>query len=154
MSRRSEFTVEQRREAVLALLRREEPAAQLPRWIGRVLAPKQGTTRSRNCTRVHLEVLEDRCVPANHAPVGTAATLTIPQNMPYTLATTDFGFTDPNDLPANNLSAVKITTLPTVGYLANNGMPVGAGQSVSVADIAANHLVYSPDLNQARHEDR
>ena len=34
MSRRSEFTVEQRREAVLALLRREEPAAQLARRYG------------------------------------------------------------------------------------------------------------------------
>jgi len=34
MSRRSEFTVEQRREAVLALLRREEPVAQLARLYG------------------------------------------------------------------------------------------------------------------------
>jgi transposase len=34
MSRRSEFTVEQRREAVLALLRREEPVAQLARRYG------------------------------------------------------------------------------------------------------------------------
>ena len=34
MSRRSELTVEQRREAVLALLRREEPAMQLARRYG------------------------------------------------------------------------------------------------------------------------
>ena len=34
MPRRSELTVEQRREAVLALLRREEPAAQLARRHG------------------------------------------------------------------------------------------------------------------------
>ena len=34
MSRRSELTVEQRREAVLALLRREEPAVQLARRYG------------------------------------------------------------------------------------------------------------------------
>jgi len=34
MPRRSELTVEQRREAVLALLRREEPAAQLARRYG------------------------------------------------------------------------------------------------------------------------
>jgi transposase-like protein len=34
MPKRSELTVEQRREAVLALLRREEPAAQLARRYG------------------------------------------------------------------------------------------------------------------------
>ena len=34
MPRRSELSVEQRREAVLALLRREEPAAQLARRFG------------------------------------------------------------------------------------------------------------------------
>ncbi len=34
MSKRSELTVEQRREAVLALLRREEPAVQLARRYG------------------------------------------------------------------------------------------------------------------------
>jgi transposase len=34
MPRRSELTIEQRREAVLALLRREEPAAQLARRYG------------------------------------------------------------------------------------------------------------------------
>ena len=34
MPKRSELTVEQRREAVLALLRREEPAAQLSRRYG------------------------------------------------------------------------------------------------------------------------
>ena len=34
MPKRSELTVEQRREAVLALLRREEPAAQLGRRYG------------------------------------------------------------------------------------------------------------------------
>ena len=34
MPRRSELTVEQRREAVLALLRREEPVAQLARRYG------------------------------------------------------------------------------------------------------------------------
>src|SRR5580765_4548174 len=34
MPKRSELTVEQRREAVLALLRREEPAAQLARRFG------------------------------------------------------------------------------------------------------------------------
>ncbi|MSQ93249.1 MAG: hypothetical protein EXR98_01690 [Gemmataceae bacterium] len=111
-----------------------------------MLPTNSQVTRKRNRIRLHVESLEDRCVPANHAPIGTAVTLTIPQGQPYTLATADFGFTDPNDMPANNFSAVRITTLPTAGFLNNNGMPVGMGTSVSVADIAANHLVYSPDL--------
>ena len=40
----------------------------------------------------------------------------------------DFGFSDPNDTPANNLLAVEITTLPTAGTLTDNGVAVTAGQ--------------------------
>lgn len=118
----------------------------LSKWIRERLLTSCQVTRKPNRIRLLVESLEDRCVPANHAPIGTAATLTIPQNQAYTIATSDFGFTDPNDSPANNFSAVTITTFPTAGHLDNNGMPVGTGTSVSVADIVANHLVYSPDL--------
>lgn len=118
----------------------------LPSWIRGVFTPQQKTNRRRNRAGLRFEVLEDRCVPANHAPLGTAATLTIPQSQPYVFTAANFGFSDPNDLPANNLSAVKITTLPTGGSLANDGMPVASGQFVSVADINANRLVFSPPL--------
>ena len=37
------------------------------------------------------------------------------------LAVADFGFTDPNDGPADRLTAVTITTLPTSGTLLLNG---------------------------------
>ena len=99
----------------------------VPSWIRKMFSTTSQATRKPNCIRLLVESLEDRCVPANHAPVGTAATLTIVQNQPYTIVTTDFGFTDPNDMPANNLSAVKITTLPTAGHLDSNGWPVGMG---------------------------
>ena len=46
MPRRSELTVEQRREAVLALLRREEPAAQLARRYATARSLKTLTRRS------------------------------------------------------------------------------------------------------------
>ena len=48
----------------------------------------------------------------NDAPAGTNNTVTTLEDTTYTFAAADFGFTDPNDSPANALTAVKITTLP------------------------------------------
>src|SRR5262249_27981888 len=59
----------------------------------------------------------------------------------------DFGFSDPNDTPANNLKAVEITTLATAGTLTDNGTAVIAGQFVPVADITGNKLVFTPAAN-------
>src|SRR5439155_136961 len=66
-----------------------------------------------------------------------------------TFAAADFGFSDPNDTPANSLLAVKITTLPSAGSgtLTDNGVAVTAGQFVSVADINAGKLVFTPAAN-------
>ena len=44
----------------------------------------------------------------------------------------DFGFTDPNDNPDDNFSAVIITTLPTAGSLTLNNVAVTTGQAVKV----------------------
>ena len=59
----------------------------------------------------------------------------------------DFGFTDPNDTPANNLLAVKITTLPAAGTLTDNGVAVTAGQFIPVADITGGKLKFTPAAN-------
>ena len=59
----------------------------------------------------------------------------------------DFGFSDPNDSPANALLAVKITTLPVAGSLTDNGSAVTAGQFVVGADITAGKLVFTPAAN-------
>src|SRR5947209_5153874 len=83
----------------------------------------------------------------NDAPAGADKTVTVNEDTPYTFATGDFGFSDPNDTPANTLQAVKVTTLPGAGSLADNGVAVTAGQFVSVADIAANKLVFTPAAN-------
>ena len=48
----------------------------------------------------------------NDAPAGADNTVTTNEDTAYTFAAADFGFTDPNDSPANALPAVKITTLP------------------------------------------
>jgi len=47
----------------------------------------------------------------NDAPAGTDKAITFNEDTSYTFAAGDFGFTDPNDSPANVLYAVKVTTL-------------------------------------------
>src|SRR5207344_1428337 len=83
----------------------------------------------------------------NDAPAGTNNTVTTAEDAPYTFGTVDFGFSDPNDSPANNLAAVKITTLPTAGSLTDNGVVVTTGQFVSLADIGGGKLVFTPATN-------
>jgi len=66
---------------------------------------------------------------------------------PYTFGMGDFGFSDLHDLPVpNSLRAVIITTLPTVGSLTLNGLPIVAGQSISIGDIAAGALRFVPPM--------
>src|SRR5204862_7594948 len=70
----------------------------------------------------------------NDAPAGANKTIAILEDHSYTFTVADFGFSDPNDSPANNLLAVKITTLPSAGSgtLTDNGVAVSAGQFISV----------------------
>src|SRR5205823_909907 len=56
----------------------------------------------------------------NDAPAGADKTVTTNEDADYTFATGDFGFSDPNDSPANGLYAVRITSLPGAGSLKNN----------------------------------
>ncbi len=90
---------------------------------------------------------EDQFAYVNGAPVGTSNTVIAPENGSYTFAAADFGFSDPNDSPANNFQAVEITTLPSAGTLTDNGAAVSAGQYVSVSDISAGYLVFTPAAN-------
>jgi len=48
----------------------------------------------------------------NDAPAGNGNTVTTLEDTVYTFAAVDFGFSDGNDTPSNNLAAVKITSLP------------------------------------------
>ena len=81
----------------------------------------------------------------NLAPVGTSGTVSAFENMTYILKQTDFGFTDPNDSSPNSLLAVKITLLPNAGTLKDNGSLVSVNQFVSVADINAGKLTFTPN---------
>ncbi len=94
-----------------------------------------------------MERLEDRRMFANSAPAGTDRTVIFLEDTDYTFTATDFGFTDPNDSPAHNLLAVQISTLPSAGTLTRNGVPVTVNQFVSVADITAGLLKFTPVTN-------
>jgi hypothetical protein len=82
----------------------------------------------------------------NDAPAGTDKTVGTAGS--YTFGVADFGFSDPLDAGsaagANAFQAVKITTSPGTGALTNNGVAVNAGDFISVTDIAAGHLVFTP----------
>ncbi len=86
----------------------------------------------------------------NDAPAGTDKTVTTAEDTGYTFAASDFGF---SDVDGNALLGVKITTLPASldGALTLNGVAVQAGDVVSVADINAGRLVYTPGTNAHGH---
>ena len=83
----------------------------------------------------------------NDAPEGADATVTTAEDTPFSVTAADFGFSDPNDSPADSLSAVTITSLPTNGTLLLNGVAVSAGQGIAVAEIDAGALVFQPASN-------
>ena len=83
----------------------------------------------------------------NDAPAGTNATLTTAEDTAIVLTPANFGFTDPNDLIPNVLSAVKITSVTGSGTLALSGTAVTTNQEVLETDIAGGKLVYTPGLN-------
>ncbi len=80
----------------------------------------------------------------NDPPSGTDNTVGTAEDTAYTFTAADFGFTDPNDTPPNTFLAVKITTLPALGTLTNNNVPVNAGDFISVADINAGLFKFTP----------
>jgi len=87
--------------------------------------------------------------PVADAPVGTNKTVATFEDNTYTFKASDFGFTDPLDSPANNFTGVVIKTLPGAGTLTDHGVPVTAGSLVSIADINAGYLVFTPTANGA-----
>jgi VCBS repeat-containing protein len=85
--------------------------------------------------------------PVNDAPAGTDKSISLLEDNSYTLTAADFGFTDPNDTPANAFSAVKISSLVAAGSLKLNGTAVAVGDLVTVTDIIAGNLKFTPAAN-------
>jgi large repetitive protein len=84
----------------------------------------------------------------NDAPAGTDNTVTTDEDVQYTFTVADFGFTDPNDTPANNLASVVITTLPGAGSLTLSGAGFAAGTEIPVANITAGNLTFLGAANE------
>ena len=62
----------------------------------------------------------------------------------YTFTAADFGFSDPNDSPANSFGRLLITSVPASGTLKNGATTLNAGDFVTIADINANQLTFTP----------
>src|SRR5262249_16884687 len=77
---------------------------------------------------------------------GTSNTVTTLEDTPYVFSVADFGFSDPNDSPPNNFSAV-FTTMPTAGTLTDNNTVITTGQFVPLADVTAHRLIFTPDAD-------
>ena len=86
----------------------------------------------------------------NDAPAGTDNTVATIEDTPYTFTAADFGFTDPNDTPANALQSVLITTLPAAGSADALGQRLAAATEVSVR----RHHRRQPEVPAGRQRQR
>ena len=82
-------------------------------------------------------------VGSNTPPTASNASVTTDEDTPYTFAAADFNFADTDT--GDELSSVKVVTLPTAGALALDDSPVRASDVVPVADLG--DLVYTPAAN-------
>ena len=73
-----------------------------------------------------------RLTSGSDAPAGTDGVGELDEDIPYAFTAADFGFTDPGDEPPDEFTGVGIATLPTAGTLAVEGVPLMAGDFVSV----------------------
>ena len=90
-----------------------------------------------------------RVLSVDAAPVGRDAVLQTDEDTPLVLRLADFGFADPGDGPPHAFVAVAFVQPPSAGRLALDGRTVAAGEDVSVQDIAAGRLVYTPAADAA-----
>lgn len=81
----------------------------------------------------------------NDAPTSANSSVTFAEDTSYVFKLSDFPVTDVDTGDA--LDKVIIASLPSVGSLKLNGVAVTANQAISVTDIVANKLTYSPALN-------
>ena len=86
----------------------------------------------------------------NHAPAGADKSVNTVENATYTIQVQDFGFTDPQDNPANLFKAVKITNVPapSLGVLFDNGIAItSTSPAIPVSDITTGNLRFVPASN-------
>ena len=84
---------------------------------------------------------------ANHSPSATNGNVITAENVAYTFQAADFGFSDPNDSPSNNLLAVQVG-LPAVGTLKLYGSVLTVGKLIPAVDIVTGKLTYTAPPNR------
>jgi VCBS repeat-containing protein len=87
--------------------------------------------------------------PVNDAPTSADGSVTTLEDSQYIFKVADFAFADPIDTPApNTVLSIVIDALPNRGALMLSGVAVVAGQEITIADISAGKLVFTPGLNE------
>ncbi|WHZ26464.1 MAG: hypothetical protein OJF51_001259 [Nitrospira sp.] len=81
----------------------------------------------------------------NEAPTGADATVTINEDTSHIFTPANFGFSDVD--AGDTMSAVRIDSVPSAGTLTLSGLAVTAGQVVTLTDITAGNLVFTPAVN-------
>ena len=90
-----------------------------------------------------------RVLPVNDPPAGADKTITLDEDTPYTISVDDFGYSDAKENPVDAFANVVITQLPpsAQGVYKLNGVDITANQIISVADISAGLLTFTPKAN-------
>ncbi len=104
-------------------------------------------------TVAHAGVIEDpvarqmivTVLPVNDAPAAVSKSISIIEDTVYTMMESDFGFSDAAD--GNNFQSVNLISLPADGSLSLAGREIIAAATVTVSDINAGLLRYTPELH-------
>ncbi|MFN3236330.1 MAG: tandem-95 repeat protein [Pseudomonadales bacterium] len=81
----------------------------------------------------------------NNTPTSNSLSVTAIEDTPLVLDATAFPFSDVD--ATDLLEGVRIDTLPVLGLLRLNGVNVAAGQVISIYDLTANNLTFTPGAN-------
>jgi hypothetical protein len=94
-----------------------------------------GTANGGQDTDPAPDTITLRVTGVNDPPSGMNRTIQFLPGFPRNISLNDFGYSDPNDTPANGLLSVLITTLPSSGELRLGTTPVLAGQRIPLAQL-------------------
>jgi hypothetical protein len=78
----------------------------------------------------------------NNPPMGTDASVMM-SGSTFTFTSSDFGFSDPDDVPPDLMLGVVVTSLPPEGTLTANGSGVAPGQFIPIADLDVGELQFT-----------